>query len=384
MKTINSQIVKNKQVLLRVDYNVDLDRSGKIISDFRLRASLPTINFLLKNKAKKIIIISHLGRPEGKDKKLSLLPIAKHLEKLLNQKIIFIDDCVGKKVKEAIESSEEKIFVLENLRFYKEEEKNDKSFAQELAKLADVYVNDAFGVCHRLNASVGAITNFLPSYSGLLLEKEVKNLQKLKKNIKHPFVVILGGAKISTKLPIINEFLDIADYILLGGGLANTIWKARGFEVGKSLIEEEKIPEAKKLGSRKAELILPRDFIITSSFESSKGKLKEIENINKKDIIVDIGETSTKVFCQLIKSAKTILWNGPMGYWENKNFQTATIKIAKAIAQNKNFTVVGGGETLIAIEQLKLIDKYSLVSTGGGAMLEFLAKDNLPALKFLE
>jgi phosphoglycerate kinase len=384
MKRINSQIVKNKQVLLRVDYNVDLDKKGKIISDFRLRASLPTINFLLKNKAKKIIIISHLGRPEGKDKKLSLLPIAKHLEKLLNQKIIFIDDCVGKKVKEAIELSEEKIFVLENLRFYKEEEENDKNFAKQLAQLAEIYINDAFGVCHRLNASVGAITNFLPSYSGLLLEKEVKNLQKLKKNIKHPFVVILGGAKISTKLPIINEFLDIADYILLGGGLANTIWKAWGFEVGKSLIEEEKIPEAKKLGSRKAELILPGDFIVASSFKSSKGKLKEIENINEKDIIVDIGETSAKVFCQLIKSAKTILWNGPMGYWENKNFQTATIKIAKAIAQNKNFTVVGGGETLIAIEQLKLIDKYSLVSTGGGAMLEFLAKDNLPALKFLE
>jgi len=384
MKTINSQIVKNKQVLLRVDYNVDLDRSGKIISDFRLRASLPTINFLLKNKAKKIIIISHLGRPEGKNKKLSLLPITKHLEKLLNQKIIFIDDCVGKKVKEIIETSEEKIFVLENLRFYKEEEKNDKNFAKQLAQLAEIYVNDAFGVCHRLNASVGAITDFLPSYGGLLLEKEVKNLQKLKKNIKHPFGVVLGGAKISTKLPIINEFLDIADYILLGGGLANTVWKAWGFEVGNSLIEKEKIAEAKKLGSRKAELILPGDFIVASSFKSSKGKLKEIENINKKDIIVDIGETSTKVFCQLIKSAKTILWNGPMGYWENKNFQTATIKIAKAIAQNKNFTVVGGGETLIVIEQLKLIDKYSFVSTGGGAMLEFLAKDNLPALKFLK
>lgn len=383
MKTINSQIIQNKKILLRVDYNIDLDSKGKIISDFRIRASLPTINFLLKNKAKKIIIISHLGRPEGKDKKLSLLPIAKHLEKLLKQKVVFIDDCIGEKVKSKIKNSNEKIFVLENLRFYKGEENNDKNFAQELAQLADIYVNDAFGVCHRLNASVAAITNFLPSYAGLLLEKEVKSLKKLKENVKHPFVVVLGGAKISTKLPIIKEFLNIADYILLGGGLANTVWKSWGLEVGKSLVEEEKLAEAKKLGSQKAELILPGDFVVTSSFNSQKSKTKEIENINQNDIIVDIGEISTKVFCQLIRSAKTVLWNGPMGYWENKVFQTATRKIAKTIAQNKNFTVVGGGETLVVIEQLKLMDKYSFVSTGGGAMLEFLAKDNLPALKFL-
>lgn len=383
MKTINSQIIQNKKILLRVDYNIDLDSKGKIISDFRIRASLPTINFLLKNKAEKIIIISHLGRPEGKDKKLSLLPIAKHLEKLLKQKVVFIDDCIGEKVKSKIKNSNEKIFVLENLRFYKGEENNDKNFAQELAQLADIYVNDAFGVCHRLNASVAAITNFLPSYAGLLLEKEVESLKKLKENVKHPFVVVLGGAKISTKLPIIKEFLNIADYILLGGGLANTVWKSWGLEVGKSLVEEEKLAEAKKLGSQKAELILPGDFVVTSSFNSQKSKTKEIENINQNDIIVDIGEISTKVFCQLIRSAKTVLWNGPMGYWENKVFQTATRKIAKTIAQNKNFTVVGGGETLVVIEQLKLMDKYSFVSTGGGAMLEFLAKDNLPALKFL-
>jgi 3-phosphoglycerate kinase len=370
---------------LRVDYNVDLDDKGKIISDFRIRASLPTINFLLANNAKKIIIISHLGRPKGKDKNLSLKPIAEHLGRLLKKEVVFVDDCIGDQVRQSIESNEDKkIFLLENLRFYEGEEKNDEAFAKELAKLADVYVNDAFGVCHRLNASVAAITKFLPSYAGLLLEKEVNNLSRLKGKVERPFVVVLGGAKISTKLPVIKKFLEIADYILLGGGLANTVCEAWGFNVGKSLVEKEMLEEAKALGSSKAELILPGDFVVAFSFDAKKGMIREMGEVKNDEIIVDIGPVATKFFVNTIKKAKTILWNGPMGYWENKKFREGTEKVAKAIAQNKNFTVVGGGETLTVVEDLKLFDKYSFVSTGGGAMLEFLSEDNLSSLKLLE
>ncbi|MGB9847726.1 MAG: phosphoglycerate kinase [Minisyncoccia bacterium] len=383
MNIINSEVVSNKKILLRVDYNVDLDKEGKILSDFRIRQSLETIKFLLK-KSKKIIIISHLGRPEGKDKKLSLEPIAKHLEKILKHKIIFVDDCIGQRVKDTIDNSKETIFLLENLRFYKEEENNDESFAKKLAELADVYVNDAFGVSHRLNASVAAITKFLPSYIGFLMQKEIENLSKVKNNADHLFVIVLGGAKISTKLPLIKAFLDKADYILLGGGLANTIWKAWGFNVGKSLVEEKMIEEAKSLGSQKAELILPGDLVVASDFGAKESKVKEIGEIENKDIIVDIGPIAAKTFANIIKNAKTVLWNGPMGYWENKEFREGTKKIAKAIAQNKNFTVVGGGETLTVVEDLKLLDKYDFVSTGGGAMLDFLTSDDLPALKVLK
>lgn len=384
IKTITPKIINHKKILLRVDFNVDLDDKGKILSDFRIRANLPTIEFLLKNQAEKVIIISHLGRPKGKDKKLSLLPIAKHLEQLLKQKVVFLQDCIGDQIKNEINIRKERIFVLENLRFYEEEENNDKKFAQQLAALADVYINDAFGVSHRLNASVAAITQFLPSYAGLLLTNEVNNLNRLIKNAVSPFVVVLGGAKISTKLPLIDVFLEKADTILLGGGLANTIWKAWDFEIGKSLFEAEKISDAKNLGSRKAELVVPADFLVASSFKSTKGKVKEIGDIGPKDIIVDVGPIATKAFCGLIKSAKTILWNGPMGYWENKAFRNSTIKIAQAIANNQGFTVVGGGETLTVIEELHLLNHYSFVSTGGGAMLEFLAKGELPALNFLK
>ncbi|HOV88511.1 MAG TPA: phosphoglycerate kinase [Candidatus Paceibacterota bacterium] len=383
IRTITSKTITHQRALLRVDFNVDLDEKGRILSDFRMRATLPTIEFLLKNQAEKVIIVSHLGRPKGKDKKLSLLPIAKHLEKILKQKVIFVDDCIGEKVKNEIETRKEKIFVLENLRFYEGEENNDKTFAQQLAELADIYVNDAFGVSHRLNASVAAITQFLPSYAGLLLTNEVKNLTRLIEKVVSPFVVVLGGAKISTKLPLIDTFLKKADSILLGGGLANTVWKAWDFEIGKSLFEAEQIEAAKNLGSQKAELIVPGDFVVASSFKAKKGRVKEIGDIDPRDVIVDIGPISTKVFCDLIKSAKTILWNGPMGYWENKAFRDSTIKIARAIANSKGFTVVGGGDTLTAIEELHLLNRYSFVSTGGGAMLEFLAKGNLPALDFL-
>jgi len=385
MKIINNEVVNNKKILLRVDYNVDLDDKREIISDFRIRASLPTINFLIANNAQKIIIISHLGRPKGKDENLSLKPIAEHLSHLLKKEVVFIDDCIGDQVRQKIESNEDKkIFLLENLRFYEGEEKNDETFAKELAKLADVYVNDAFGVCHRLNASVAAITKFLPSYAGLLLEKEVNNLLRLKEKVERPFVVVLGGAKISTKLPVIKKFLEIADYILLGGGLANTVGEAWGFNVGKSLVEKEMLEEAKALGSSKAELILPGDFVVAFSFEDKKGMTREMGEIKNNEIIVDIGPVATKFFVNTIKNAKTILWNGPMGYWENKKFREGTEKVAKAIAQNKNFTVVGGGETLTVVEDLKLFDKYSFVSTGGGAMLEFLSEDSLASLKLLE
>ncbi len=383
MKIINEKAVNNKTVLLRVDYNIDLDEKGKIVSDFRIRASLPTIEFLLKSGARKIVLMSHLGRPKGKNEALSLKKIAIYLERLLNQKIVFIDDCISEVVKEKIKNEPAKIFLLENLRFYSGEETNDPAFAKQLASIGEVYINDAFGASHRLNASVAAITDFLPSYAGFLMAKEVETLSKLKENFERPFVVVLGGAKISTKLPLINKFLNTADYILLGGGLANTIWKGWGFEIGRSLVEESMLNEAKNLGSRRAELIVPGDVRVTSDFTSSKSTIKEVGDVKKEDIIVDIGSVATNCFVQIIKNAKTILWNGPMGYWENEKFREGTKKIAKAIAKNKNFTVVGGGETLTVVEELGLLKKYNFVSTGGGAMLEFLISDELPALKLL-
>lgn len=239
MKSVKSTDIKNKKVFLRVDFNVDLDEKGNILSDFRIKAVIPTIQFLLLAGVEKIIIASHLGKPKGRDEKLSLKSIAEYLGKLLDQPVVFVDDCIGEKVKLEIEKSPlQSIIVLENLRFYEGEESNNMDFAKELANLADIFVNDAFGVCHRENASIVAITNFLPSYAGLLLEKEIENLDKFNNNFEKPLVLILGGAKISTKLPLINKFLDKADKILLGGGLVNTILKANGKKLDNPFLNQ--------------------------------------------------------------------------------------------------------------------------------------------------
>ena len=382
MKSVKSINIKNKNIFLRVDFNIDLDEKGNILSDFRIKAVIPTIHFLLSAGAGKIIIASHLGKPKGRDEKLSLKPIAEYLGKLLDQPVIFIDDCIGEKVKKEVAMAPiASIIILENLRFYEGEEKNDAGFAEQLANLADVFVNDAFGVCHRENASIVAITKFLPSCAGLLLEKEIENLNRVKDNFEKPLVLILGGAKISTKLPLINNFLSKADKILLGGGLANTILKVRGREIGQSIFEPELILEAQKLSSEN--LIIPIDFLVGKSLNDNQARVALAGNIDVDDWILDIGPKTLNNFVEIINNAKIIIWNGPLGYSENIVFSQGTNKIIETIAKSQAFSVVGGGETLLDLEKNGSLDKMSFVSTGGGAMLSYLSGEEMLGLKYL-
>jgi len=384
MQVIDGIDVKNKKVLLRADFNVDLDENGKILSDFRIRAVLPTIDYLFQNGASRIIIISHLGKPKARDEKLTLKPVGEKLQQLLGRVVVFLNDCQGEKVQKAIgEAVNNSSILLENLRFYPEEENNDNNFAKELASLADIYVNDAFGVCHRLNASVAAVTKFLPSFAGLLLKKEIENLNKVMAGFERPLVLILGGAKISTKLPLIKSFSAMADSILLGGALVNTILKAWSFSVGQSLVEDEMISEASQIGSAKAELILPGDFLVGSSMEAKAAEIRRLGEVQGEDWILDIGPASQMMFSDIIKKAKTIVWNGPMGYFENPVFSEGTKKIIEAVAASSAFSVVGGGETLTALEKWNFLDKMSFVSTGGGAMLSYLAGEKMPGIEAL-
>ncbi len=396
MKSLrNLKDLRNKRALLRVDFNIDMDERGEILDDFRIRAVLPTIKYLLDKKAK-IIILSHLGRPTGRpilkskiknkksklqckiqNEKYSLRPIAKYLENLLKRKVKFLPDCIGEKVeKEVGKMKDGGIAMLENLRFYEGEEKNDAEFAKSLAKLGDVYVNDAFGVSHRANASVAAITKYLPFYAGLLLEKEIENLSKILKNPESPCVLVLGGAKIETKLPVLNYLKNKADKILIGGVVANVFLKALGFEIGKSKSEEGYGKDIEEI-MKSDKIILPQDVRTESG-------IKETGDVGKEEKILDIGPKTAKLFGHFIKEAKTVIWNGPMGFIEDKRFIKSSIKIVNFIAKNKNFTIVGGGETLIVLNKAGVFDKIKFVSTGGGAMLEFLAGKKLPGIEALE
>lgn len=384
MKFVSEAEIKNKKVLLRVDFNVDLDESGKILSDFRIRAALLTIDYLIKNGASKIIVISHLGEPKGRDEKLSLKPVAERLSQLLNKPVSFLTDCIGEGIKKEIgQASDAAVLLLENLGFRPEEKNNDDKFAQELASLADIYVNDAFGKCHRENASVSAITEFLPSFGGLLLKKELDNLNKVMVGPAKPLVLILGGAKVSTKLPLIKNFFGLADKILLGGVIANTFLQANNFAVGQSLVENEMISEAAQIGSAKAELVLPGDFLVGESTSAPKAVVRRLGAVQGKEWILDIGPASAMMYADIIQKAKTIIWNGPMGYYENPVFGEGTKKILEAIAGSSAFSVIGGGDTLTALEKSGLLEKISFVSTGGGAMLTYLAKEEMPGLKAL-
>jgi len=384
MKFVSEAEVKNKKVLLRVDFNVDLDESGKILSDFRMRAALPTINYLIENGASKIIVVSHLGEPQGRDVKLSLRSVAERLSQLLNKPVSFLADCIGEEIKKEIgQASDAAVLLLENLRFNPEEKNNDDKFAQELASLADIYVNDAFGVCHRNNASILAITKFLPSFGGLLLEKEINNLNKVMVGATKPLVLILGGAKVSTKLPLIKNFFGLADKILLGGVIANTFLKANNFAVGQSLVENEMISEAAQIGSAKTELVLPGDFLVGESTSAPKAIVRRLGAVRDKEWILDIGPASIMMYADIIQKAKTIIWNGPMGYYENPVFGESTKKVIEAIAGSSAFSIIGGGDTLTALEKSGLLEKISFVSTGGGAMLAYLAHEEMPGIKAL-
>ena len=383
--TLTNFPLKNKTVFLRVDFNVPIEKK-KITDDSKIIASLDTIHFLLEQDCK-IILATHLGRPEGKIvNSLRLNLIARKLEELMKYKIIKLNDCIGKEVKSKIEKGKAKdIFLLENLRFYKEEEENDLTFAHSLASLANIYVNDAFAVSHRKNASVYAITQFLPSLSGLLLEKEIKMLSKAL-HPKKPAVWIMGGAKLN-KVELIEQAFDKADYILIGGALAFAFLRAKGISVGLSKTDTESVENAKKILKHKAakKIILPLDFLVSEKFSSrAKTETVNFNQIKSNQIALDIGPETIKHFKMYLRKAHTIVWNGPLGYFEWMQFSKGTKEIGKFIGNLTAISICGGGETVEAINKFHLQHNLSHLSTGGGASLEFLSEKKLPGIEALE
>lgn len=389
-KTVRDLDVAGKKVLVRVDFNVPLNDKGEITDDTRITASLPTIQYLLEQKAA-VILMAHLGRPKGQVKpELSLAPVAKHLGKLLGKKILFAPDCVG----EAAQAAASKlkpghILLLENLRFHKEEEKNDMEFAEKLASLADLYVNDGFGVSHRAHASVEGVTHFLPAAAGFLLEKEIQYVGQAVTNPLHPFVAIIGGAKVSDKIGVISNLLDKVDTLLIGGGMANTFLAAQGYKMGKSLVEEDKLDLAKELLAKakknKVNMLLPTDLVMAAAFAPDAEHVTEkVKNLNQAYMALDIGAETSKAYAEALADAKMIVWNGPMGVFEMDAFCKGTEAVAKAVAKSRSTSIVGGGDSVAAIEKLGLAKRITHISTGGGASLEYLEGKVLPGVAALD
>lgn len=389
-KTVRDLDVAGKKVLVRVDFNVPLNDKGEITDDTRITASLPTIQYLLEQKAA-VILMAHLGRPKGHVKpELSLAPVAKHLGKLLGKKILFAPDCVG----EAAQAAASKlkpghILLLENLRFHKEEEKNDMEFAEKLASLADLYVNDGFGVSHRAHASVEGVTHFLPAAAGFLLEKEIQYVGQAVTNPLHPFVAIIGGAKVSDKIGVISNLLDKVDTLLIGGGMANTFLAAQGYKMGKSLVEEDKLDLAKELLAKakknKVNMLLPTDLVMAAAFAPDAEHVTEkVKNLNQAYMALDIGAETSKAYAEALADAKMIVWNGPMGVFEMDAFCKGTEAVAKAVAKSRATSIVGGGDSVAAIEKLGLAKRITHISTGGGASLEYLEGKVLPGVAALD
>ena len=385
MKRIFSVELPNKRVLLRADCNVPI-KNGEVADDFRLRAIIPTINYLREADAR-IILICHLGRPEGKPHdKYSLRPVASRLEKLLGFPVTFVDDIVGKEaVKAAQDVGMGQVLMLQNLRFDPKEEANDPEFAKALAALADIYVTDAFAVLHRAHASIVGVPKFLPSYSGLLLEKELEVLDRVRTRPVHPFVILMGGAKVQTKIHIIREFMGKADSICLGGIIANTILAAKGATIGRSLYEKNMDEYVKDLQLTDIRLHVPID-VVVSPDTTGKGDIRTaaVGNMNKDEMILDIGPDTVRLFQKIMSEANTIVWNGPMGLFEVEAFARGTIKLAKFLKRTRAYTVVGGGDVIRAVEEAGLQDSVDFISTGGGAMLEYLAGESLPGLEALQ
>ncbi len=388
-KTIKDINIKDKKVIIRVDYNVPLDKELKITDDRRIKESLPTITYALKEGARKVILMSHLGRPQDKVvEELRLTPVARKLEKLLGEKVLKLDDCVGDAIRQKIECSQERVILLENLRFHKEEEKNDSNFAKSLASLADIYVNDAFGTAHRAHASTAGITKFLPSVAGFLIEKEIEYLGKAVENPHRPFVVIMGGAKVSDKITMIENLLSKSDAILIGGGMAYTFLKSQGKNIGTSKLEADKVDVARTLLEKakkaKVKIEISSDFVVVTKFDSS-ADMKIVKDIPDGWMGVDIGPETRKRFKDTLSMAKTVVWNGPVGVFENDAFAQGTKEIAEYLAGLKGVTtIVGGGDSAAAVSKFKLDNKMTHISTGGGASLEFLEGKELPGIAALQ
>ena len=385
MKTIKDFNVANKKVLVRCDFNVPLDNNGKIENDFRIKQTIPTIEQLIKKKAK-VILMSHLGRPESRESGLSLAPIQERLRKYLHLKVLKADDCIGRSVEKQIEKLEPgSVLLLENLRFHKEESINDLKFSKELAKLGDIYINDAFGVCHRKKSSVVGLPKLLPSGIGLLLQKELKILSRVTEDPWRPFVVVIGGAKIDSKVKVIKRFLDIADHLLIGGKIANAILTVKGMCIGRPWPEDKVAKDIGCFDLTSVKMHLPVD---AAASPNVKGEFYVRESapakVRKDELLLDIGPETINIFSQIIKQAKMIVWVGPLGYFEEPAFAKGTKAIAESIIKNhKAFTIAGGGDTVSALFKLKLADKFDHLSTGGGAMLSFLSGEELAGLKVL-
>ena len=385
-KTIRDVDVKRKKVLVRVDFNVPI-KDGQVGDDTRIVAALPTIKYLIEQNAA-VILCSHLGRPKGKpDAKFSLSPVAEYLKKLVDAEVAFAVDCIGSEAKNAADKLEPgNILVLENTRFYKEETDNDPEFAKELASLAEVFVNDAFGSSHRAHASTEGVAKYLPSVSGFLLEKEIDYLGNAVSDPKRPFVAILGGAKVSDKINVIKYLATQADQILIGGGMANTFFMAQGYPVGDSLVEPDVVELAKELiESAGAKLRLPVDVVIANEFaEDADYKTIQMGPIEEGWRILDIGIKTVENYRKVICDAGTVVWNGPMGVFEFPNFAKGTFAIAKAVSESDAVSIIGGGESVAAIKESGLDNKITHISTGGGASLEMLEGKTLPGLAVLD
>ncbi len=386
--------VAGKRVLVRADFNVPLDDSGKITDDTRIRAALPTIQDLI-GKGGKVILCSHMGRPKGQVKEeLRLTPVAKRLSELLGQDVIKCDDCIGDEVATTVNQMENgQVVLLENLRFHSEEEKNDPEFAKKLAANADLYVNDAFGTAHRAHASTEGVTHYLkPSVAGYLIEKELNYLQKAIENPQRPLAAIIGGSKVSSKIGVIETLLEKCDKLLIGGGMIFTFYKARGLNVGKSLVEDDKLELAKSLEAKAkekgVEFLLPTDVVVADNFApDANSQTVSIENIPDGWMGLDIGPDSVKVFQEALADCQTVIWNGPMGVFEFDKFAVGTEAIARSLAdltKKGATTIIGGGDSVAAVEKVGVADQMSHISTGGGASLELLEGKQLPGIVALD
>jgi phosphoglycerate kinase len=396
-KTVNdlsSAELQGKRVLVRADFNVPVDEQGKITDDTRIRAALPTIE-ALTSKGAKVILSSHFGRPKnGPEDKYRLTPVGTRLSELLGKPVVKTDDCIGDEVKSAVDAMQPgDVLLLENVRFYKEEEKNDPAFAEKLASIADLYVNDAFGTAHRAHASTEGVTKFLkPSVAGLLIEKELQYLQSAIENPQRPLAAIVGGSKVSSKIGVIETLLDKVDKLLIGGGMVFTFYKARGLAVGKSLVEEDKLELAKTLEAKAKEkgvdLLLPTDVVVADNFApDANTQTVSVENIPDGWMGLDIGPDSIKTFQEALSQCKSVIWNGPMGVFEMDKFAKGTEAIARTLAEltpKGTTTIIGGGDSVAAVEKVGVAEQMSHISTGGGASLELLEGKELPGIAALD
>ncbi len=388
-KTIRDIPLKGKRALVRVDFNVPMDGEGNITDDNRILGALPTIRYLVEQGAK-VVLMSHMGRPKGTvNPKYSLAPVARRLSELMGQPVHMAADVIGEDADRKVAALKEgEVALLENLRYHAEEEKNDPEFAKKLASYGEVYVNDAFGTAHRAHASTEGVAHFRPAVSGFLIEKELKFLGQAVENPERPFVAVLGGAKVSDKLGVINNLLDKVDTLIIGGGMAYTFVKARGGQIGKSLLEEDKLDYAREMLKKAAEkgvnLLLPEDTLAADSFSNdARSRAVPSGEIPEGWQGLDIGPKAQQKFSEAVRNAKTVVWNGPMGVFEFPNFAAGTRAVARAMAESHATTIVGGGDSAAAVAQLGFADKISHISTGGGASLEFLEGLELPGVAAL-